>query len=322
MKRWNSAAAAAAAMVWVAASAAQAIPLPWAGGHAALVTDPPHDPAHPARSEVLHIPTGGVEVNGLAYIPAGPSLHPAVLLLHGLPGNEKNLDLAQALRRDGWTVVTMNYRGSWGSPGPFTFTGAIDDAKAALAYIRRPEVAARLQIDPKHIVLAGHSMGGWITTVVAASDPQVEGAVIISGADMTLKGKLAPDARLKFTQSDMETLASTAEDNSDQLAALGDDLSMVAAAPKLAGRPLLILTADDGLAPQDDALADAVRKAGGKKVSVFHATTDHIWSDQRIGLEREVLTWLDAKVLAPSADIKKHLERPVHVFGQCQKCTN
>jgi predicted alpha/beta-fold hydrolase len=63
--------------------------------------------------EVLHIPSGGVEINGVAYVAAGAGPHPVLVLFHGLPGNEKNLDLAQAVRRAGWTVVTLNYRGSW-----------------------------------------------------------------------------------------------------------------------------------------------------------------------------------------------------------------
>lgn len=288
MSRWISTGAIAlSALASVAIAQTPRVP-------AAIFTDPPHDAAHPAHSEVIHIPTsGGVEVNGLVYIPSGAGPHPTVLLLHGIPGNEKNLDLAQAMRRAGWTVVTMNYRGSWGSPGRFTFKGDIEDARAALAYIRRPEVAAKLGIDAGRIVMAGHSMGGWITSVVAANDPQVEGAVIICGADMTLKGKLAPAARLEWTRNNMETLASTAQDNADQLAKLGDDLSMLTAAPRLANRPLLVLTADDGLEPQDHAFAEAARKAGGTRVTEIHVATDHSWNDQRIRLESEVVRWLE-----------------------------
>jgi hypothetical protein len=48
--------------------------------------------------EPLRIPSHGVTINGIAYIAAGAGEHPAVVLLHGLPGNEKNLDLAQAIR--------------------------------------------------------------------------------------------------------------------------------------------------------------------------------------------------------------------------------
>src|SRR5271167_766046 len=88
---------------------------------AAIFTDPPADKAHPAAMTVLHIPSHGVLINGLVYSPAGAGPHPTLVICHGLPGNEKNLDLAQAVRRAGWNAVTFNYRGSWGSPGPFRF---------------------------------------------------------------------------------------------------------------------------------------------------------------------------------------------------------
>lgn len=65
----------------------------------AIYTDPPRDSAHPARMEVLHVPSGGVKINGVAYLAAGAGRHPTFVFFHGLPGNEKNLDLAQAVRR-------------------------------------------------------------------------------------------------------------------------------------------------------------------------------------------------------------------------------
>jgi predicted alpha/beta-fold hydrolase len=77
----------------------------------AIFTDPPADAAHPAKMTVLHIPSHGVLINGIAYQPAGAGLHPTLVICHGLPGNEKNLDLAQAVRRAGWNVITFNYRG-------------------------------------------------------------------------------------------------------------------------------------------------------------------------------------------------------------------
>jgi uncharacterized protein len=82
----------------------------------AVIADPPPDAKSTARMEVIHIPSGGVQINGVVYVASGPSPHPTFVLFHELPGNEKNLDLAQAVRRAGWTVVTVNYRGSWGSP--------------------------------------------------------------------------------------------------------------------------------------------------------------------------------------------------------------
>jgi hypothetical protein len=54
----------------------------------ATLMDPPHDAAHPARMEVLHIPSGGVEINGVAYLASGEGLHPTLVICHGWPGNE------------------------------------------------------------------------------------------------------------------------------------------------------------------------------------------------------------------------------------------
>ena len=279
MTRWILAAGLALAL---SASAAHAQP------PAALFTDPPADAAHPARMEVLHIPSGGVEINGIAYLASGAGPHPTVVLFHGLPGNEKNLDLAQAIRRAGWNVVTINYRGSWGSPGNFSFRGNLADAKATLAYVRTN--AAKLQVDARKLVIIGHSMGGWVTSQTAGSDPDVAGAVLISSADMSQLAAAPQAARLNTARSNMESLAATAEGMAQELTTLAD-ASFAAAAQGLAKKPLLILTSDDGLAPVAEALAMDVKKRGGR-VGIVHVATDHGWNSARIRLETEVLTWL------------------------------
>jgi hypothetical protein len=56
--------------------------------------------------------------------------------------------------------------------------------------------------------------------------------------------------------------------------------------------PLLVLSADDGLAPGTDALVKAIAAKGGQKVTSIHVATDHGWSDHRIFLESTILTWL------------------------------
>src|SRR3954464_12079314 len=150
----------------------------------AIYTDPPHDKAHPPGMEVLHIPSGGVKINGVAYTAAGAGPHPVLVLMHGLPGNEKNLDLAQAVRRAGWTVITFNYRGSRGSPGRFSFAGNLEDARAVLAWLRDPANAARLGTATRRIGVAGHSMGGWVTAMIGERDAGLAGVLLISAANM------------------------------------------------------------------------------------------------------------------------------------------
>jgi pimeloyl-ACP methyl ester carboxylesterase len=165
---------------------------------AAIFTDPVRDAKHPARMEVLHIPSGGVAINGLAYVAAGAGPHPVVLLCHGLPGNEKSLDLAQAMRRAGWTVITFNYRGSWGSPGSYRFAHDLEDADAVLAWLRTPANATSLGIDPKRIVMMGHSLGGWVTALTAAHDPALIGAALISPGNIGLLGKMPRETAAGF----------------------------------------------------------------------------------------------------------------------------
>jgi uncharacterized protein len=44
----------------------------------------------------------------------------------------------------------------------------------------------------------------------------------------------------------------------------------------------------------DDALADALRKAGDANVNLVHMASDHGYSDHRIALEMAVIEWLES----------------------------
>ena len=259
----------------------------------AIFTDPPTDRARPAAMTVLHIPSHGVLINGLLYSPPGMGPHPTLVICHGLPGNEKNLDLAQAVRRAGWNAVTFNYRGSWGSPGSFRFSQNPQDADAVLAYLRDPSNAAKLGIDPKRIAIAGHSMGGWVAAHTAARDHALSGAILISMADMGLIGGRPRTQAVAAMADDMETLADvTAESMVDELAAHAKDFVVTGTAAGLAQIPVLAITANDHLAEQTDALVAAIRAKGGTRVTAAHLDTDHSYSDRRIALESMVITWL------------------------------
>jgi acetyl esterase/lipase len=260
---------------------------------AAIFTDPPADKAHPAAMTVLHIPSHGVLINGLLYSPPGAGPHPTLVICHGLPGNEKNLDLAQAVRRAGWNAVTFNYRGSWGSAGTFRFAHNLQDADAVLSYLREPDNASKLGIDPKRIAIAGHSMGGWVTAHTAARDHALMGAILISMGDMGLLGYLPHDQAVAVMADNMESLSGvTAESMADEVKLHAKEFVVANTAAGLAQIPLLALTADDHLAEHTDTLVAAIKAKGGTRVTSMHVATDHSWSDHRIALESIVITWL------------------------------
>jgi hypothetical protein len=80
------------------------------------------DEFFPAGQVELQIQSDGLTMYGFAYTADGKGPHPTVILLHGLPGNERSLDLAQNIRRAGYNVIYFNYRGTWGISvfNPFT----------------------------------------------------------------------------------------------------------------------------------------------------------------------------------------------------------
>lgn len=264
----------------------------------AVVVDPTPDAAHPAAMAAFVIPSHGAGMNAVLYTAAGAGPHPTLLLLHGLPGNEQNLDLAQAARRAGWTVLTLHYRGSWGSGGTYSFAHCAEDAAVAVAYLRGN--AAKYAVDPTRIAVAGHSLGGIVAARTVADDPKLLGTFLIDPADIAAIGRGFADPKFRQgflegeVRGDMPPLAGTSEAAlMDETAHAGVALDLVATAPALAGRPLEIVGATRGIGQMGAALAVAATKAGAKQMHAATWPTDHSFSDHRIALADLLVRWLD-----------------------------
>jgi dipeptidyl aminopeptidase/acylaminoacyl peptidase len=167
--------------LWLAALVPASV---FCGTVTSISTDPAADSANPASLVEIIVPSHGAQLLGALYTPAGPGPHPAAIIFHGFPGYEQNLDLAQALRRAGYDVLAVHYRGSWGVTGSFSYTHAIEDADAEVEWISSAQVSAKYHIDPARIVVIGHSMGGYMALSSAARHPEVMAAVSISGASI------------------------------------------------------------------------------------------------------------------------------------------
>jgi pimeloyl-ACP methyl ester carboxylesterase len=265
-----------------------------------VINDPAPDAAHPPRSAQVLVPSHGMGMNGLFYLAGGAGLHPTVVLLHGFPGNEQNLDLAQAIRRAGWNVLTLHYRGAWGSPGVFSIAHVIEDADAAVAFVRRPDIAAKYGIDTRRIVLGGHSMGGFATVAHARADEHLLGAILLDAWNVGATGdkfsKATGAARAALVAEEFDDLGNSlqgasATSTAAEVMAHRADWNFMSWAKELTHYPLLVIGASKAEGEENRELAEAVTHAGGK-VTAVTIQSDHSFQDHRIALAGEVVSWL------------------------------
>ncbi len=266
--------------------------------HPAVISDPAPDAAHPAGMSAFVIPSGNGALNAVLYMAAGGGVHPTLLLLHGFPGNEQNLDLAQAARRAGWNVLTLHYRGSWGSPGVFTFAHAAQDAKAALAFLEQPGNVARYRIDSSAIAVAGHSMGGFMAAEAAADDSHVAGLFLIDPWDpsQTVASLATPEGEAGWKAEVAGDLPPLNGATYDSLTGeIRDDAARFDLGRRLVGygrRPLTIIGAEKGLgAMARKVTADAQSANPDARLMVW--PTDHGFNDRRIALADALVRFLN-----------------------------
>jgi pimeloyl-ACP methyl ester carboxylesterase len=136
--------------------------------------------SYPATSEEITITIGNDSIAAFGMFAAGKEKKETILLLHGLPGNERNLDLAQELRRNGRNVIYFNYRGAWGSQGEFMYSNCIEDVKKVMDFFSTSENSDKYKIKADSYILFGHSLGGGIALLSGAKDKRVKKIAIYS----------------------------------------------------------------------------------------------------------------------------------------------
>jgi pimeloyl-ACP methyl ester carboxylesterase len=257
----------------------------------------------PAATQQMTLPSHGSTLLGVFYLAAGEGPHPTAIVFHGFPGFEQNLDIAQTLRAHGWNVLAMHYRGSWGVKGNFSFEHAVEDADAQVRFLLDPANVQKYRIDTHRIVVIGHSMGGFMAASATAHNPQVAAAVLISAWNISrgFKNRRGPgeapptlkeEAEAVSLDNNLAPLAGTSglalarEVHAHQQA-----LNFLNLASQIAPRPVFVITASEGLAPIDHALAEAITKAGDTHVTERHWDTDHSYSGQRAELAAAILQW-------------------------------
>jgi len=139
--------------------------------------------------------SGRLRLPATLSIPSGASHSPAVVLVHGSGPNDRDetvgankpfRDLAAGLAERGIVVLRYDKRSR---VAPLTFIGrpftvddeVVDDALLAVALVR-----GLSEVDPRRVVVLGHSLGGMMAPRIGERDPTLAGLVIMAGANRPL----------------------------------------------------------------------------------------------------------------------------------------
>jgi len=235
--------------------------------------------------EGIIITSAGNRLLGALYRAAGEGPHPTALVLHGIPGLEKNADIAYALRDVGWNALVFHYRGCWGSEGDYTLAGIPDDVRAAVDAI----LAHGPAVDSNRLAAIGHGLGGWAAIVAASRDPRIRAVVTIGGIanlrTMSLRDQDAADyARFLRNITDKGIRS--------QWRALEWTYNPVDVVDLMHSCPLLIVhgTADT-VVPVSQAM-ELKSRAGDAAELVLVEGAGHLFSGHRRQLVDTVVSWL------------------------------
>ena len=197
----------------------------------------------------------------------------AVVLIHGFMADRKLMSvLARRMAENGYAVLAIDVNGHGQNPNPFNGgpgdAGALrEDVKQAVDYLRSSPL-----VDGSRIVVMGHSMGAGAALDYATHDPNVKGAVMISGG-WQLGPERPKDALFIFAERDPDMI----QDASPALASY------------LAGAGQIELGKTYGDFAQGSAV-EAVRMPGLDHITIVYsadaATTIVKWLDSTFGTTR------------------------------------
>lgn len=260
-------------------------------------------------TEVTFRGPGSVMLGGTLTMPKGErGAAPAVVTITGSGQQDRDefipvaggyrlfRQVADTLSRRGIAVLRLDDRMVGLSSGPLgTSADYADDIRAALTWLR-----ARPGIDPNRIGLVGHSEGGMIAPMVAASDSLLRGIVLLAGTAET--GETILRYQQKEAIDNDTSIAIASRDSLYRVAALATDSAAkvnpwlsfflhhdpIPVAKRVSGTPVLILQGanDHQVTPeQAKALEAAFLSAGNKDVTVrLFAGLNHLFLPDPSGL--------------------------------------
>jgi acetyl esterase/lipase len=116
------------------------------------------------------------------YVPGGPGPHPTVVLVRGGPSGDGGRaylgSFASELAASGLLVFNADYRDTGSTGGGYP--AAFQDVACAIRYARAQ--AERYGGEGSMVTLVGHSLGGWVGSVVALNSKEFTGGCQADGS--------------------------------------------------------------------------------------------------------------------------------------------
>jgi alpha/beta superfamily hydrolase len=233
---------------------------------------------------VTFVSAGQLLLGGF-YKTAGVGPRPTAILIHGLPGIEKHLDVAYKLRDLGWNCLYFHFRGCWGSGGNYTIAGLTEDTCAAIDW-----VTDQPSVDKERIVLIGGSTGSYPALLQGAIDPRVRAIIGIS--------PLMEPKAFKFPEDMAGSFARMMNGvTGEELISQWDEMqSLQPSIQQFMPRPILLITADhDDIFPPSH-YQEVISKFPDMEWQ-RKEDSDHGFSTCRTWLVETVINWLINKKL-------------------------
>jgi fermentation-respiration switch protein FrsA (DUF1100 family) len=121
----------------------------------------------PGARDVALRTSDGLTLGAWYVPPTGRDLGYTVLVANGNGGDRSHrVELADALRTEGFAVLLFDYRGYGGNPGDPTEDGLALDVRAARGYL-----VDDLGVAPRRLIYFGESLGGAVVTELAVAHP-------------------------------------------------------------------------------------------------------------------------------------------------------
>lgn len=300
-------------------------------------------PGAPFTAQEVTVEAKGFTLAGTLLVPkTGKPPFPAVITITGsgqqtrdeylpLAGLEKYRpfrQIAEALASRGIAVLRVDDRGVGHSKGMETLkvsTSAnfADDVRAQVDFLRE-----RRDVDPGRIALLGHSEGGIIAPMVAASDRRIAGVVLLAGTSKRGDEIIAYQVNQGLEGNITLTEEARAKARAEQQEAMRKAIAGDASAPeslrsawmryflaydplptiRKVSQPILILQGEldrQVTADQAEMLAKAAREAGNRDVALHvFPGLNHLFLPAKTGAVSE---YSSLSTNAIPDDVMKHL---------------